>query len=81
MPLKIKVTKIPNLNTLVIKQEGGRYFLAAEDSIVIDVPGLSYLIKFLLFSGYLSPRTLEGILEEYHSYAADEHYRSNTKEK
>lgn len=77
MSLKIKVTKIPKLNTLVIQQEGGHYFISAQDSIVIDVPGLALLIKFLVFNGYLSDRVLSGILEEWNSFSTDEKYRAN----
>lgn len=68
---KLRVTRIPHMNTIVIKQtEGGRFFMTAKDSIVIDVPGLASLLKFLLFSNMISHRVLEGILEEYHSYGS-----------
>jgi hypothetical protein len=62
---RLNVTRIPYLNTLVIKQVGGRFFISTQDSIVIDVPGLSFLIKFLVMSDLLSYRVLEGILDEY----------------
>jgi hypothetical protein len=68
---KLKVTKIPNMNIIVIKQSGGNFFISTKDSILIDIFGLSSILKFLLFSGMMSPRVLEGILEEYHSTKAD----------
>lgn len=68
MPAKLKVLRIPNMNIVVIKQtEGGNFFVSTKDSIVIDIFGLSSILKFMLFSGILSPRVLEGILEEYDS--------------
>lgn len=62
---RLKVTRIPYLNTIVIKQVGGRFFVSTQDSVVIDVPGLSFLIKFLVMSDILSYRVLEGIVDEY----------------
>lgn len=67
MPAKLKVFKIPNMNIVVIKQTGGNFFVSTKDSIVIDIFGLSSILKFLLFSKMLSPKVLEGILEEYNS--------------
>ena len=63
----LTVTKIPNLNTLVIKQKGRQFFISTRDSVVIDVPGLSFIIKFLVMNDIVSYRILEGILDEYHS--------------
>lgn len=60
------------MNTIVIKQSGDmKFFIATSDSIVIDIFGLSSILKFLLLSGMLSPRVLEGILEEYNSVKGD----------
>lgn len=63
---RVRVTRLPKLNTLVIKQSGGKFFISAQDSIVIDIPGLVMLIKYLVFSGFISYRALEGILDEYY---------------
>ncbi len=71
MPAKLKVFKIPNMNIVVIKQTGGNFFVSTKDSIVIDIFGLSSILKFLLFSKMLSPKVLEGILEEYHSVGGE----------
>lgn len=68
MASKLRVMKIPHMNTIVIKQSGDkRFFVSTQDSIVIDLFGLSSILKFLLFSGMMSKRVLEGILEEYDS--------------
>lgn len=76
MTSKLRVFKIPHMNTIVIKQvndgeDGKRFFVATSDSIVIDIFGLSSILKFLLLSGMMSPRVLEGILEEYYSVKRD----------
>ena len=67
MTAKLQVTKIPHMNIIVIKQSGGNFFVSTKDSIVIDIFGLSSILKFLLFSGMMSPRVLSGLLEEYNS--------------
>lgn len=62
---RISVAKIPNLNTLVIKQYDGRnFFISASDSIIISIPNLAFLIKFLVQNDYMSKRVIEGILSE-----------------
>lgn len=54
------------MNTIVIKQSGDKkFFVATPDSIVIDIFGLSSILKFLLFSGMLSKRVLTGLIEEF----------------
>ena len=77
MSTKLRIFKIPHMNTIVIKQSGGHYFVATKDSIVIDLFGLSSILKYLLVSEIMSPRVLEGVLEEYNSYAADTRHREN----
>lgn len=62
---RLTVTKLPHINTIVIKQKGRRFFISTQDSVVIDVAGLSFLIKFLVVNNIISHRILEGILEEY----------------
>lgn len=64
---RLKVTRIPFLNTIVIKQTGGKFFVSTTDSIVIDIPGLAFILKFLVMNGIVSHRVLEGILDEYRS--------------
>ncbi len=62
---RISVLKLPKTQTLIIKQTGGKdFFVSSDDVIVIDVATLSFLIKFLISSGYLSVKVVEGILSE-----------------
>jgi len=67
---RLKVIKLPGQMPLVIKQEaGGGFFMTSKDSIIIGVAGLAMIIKFLVDNGIMSPKVLEGILEEHHSDA------------
>jgi hypothetical protein len=63
----LTVTRIPKLNTIVLKQRNGNFFVSTKDSFIIDIQGLSFLIKFLVHNNILSHRVLEGILDEYYS--------------
>lgn len=73
MPLsKLRVFKIPHMDTIVIKQTGGNaFFVSTQDSIVLHMFGLTSILKFLLFSRIMSPKVLEGLLEEYNSYVRE----------
>lgn len=62
---KITVQQIKNLNILVIKLvPGSKYFLPTTDSVMISIPNLAALIKYLVKEGYMSKKVLEGILSE-----------------
>ncbi len=62
---RITVMKLPNTSTLIIKQKGnGNLFLSSYNVIVIEIPALTFLIKFLVQNGYVSKKALEGILSE-----------------
>jgi hypothetical protein len=64
----LKMSRIPKLNTIVIRQDAERaFFIASPNSIVIGVDTLAFIIKFLVDNGYVGHEVLEGILEEYHS--------------
>jgi len=71
MNAKLQVSKIDKLNTIILKQTERGFFISTKDSFVIDIAGLSQIIKFLVFTGMLSPRVLAGILEEYNDYVKD----------
>jgi len=65
---QIRVTKIPKLSTLVIKQLDGRdFFISTQDSIVISILSLAFILKFLVINNLMSPKVLEGIISEYYS--------------
>lgn len=54
----VKLTQIPQLNSIVIKQEGGHFFIAAKDSIVIDKTGLLILIAELIGMGFIDTQDI-----------------------
>jgi len=66
-PSSLIITRIPHLNTIVIRKRGKPFFISTKDSVVIDVVGLSFIIKFLVMNNIISHRILEGILDEYNS--------------
>lgn len=62
------MSKIPNLGLLVINQTDGRdFFISAENSLVISVASLSFIMRFLVENNFISPKVLEGILEDYNT--------------
>ena len=62
---KLVVTKLPNLNLIVIKKEDtNRFFLTTSDSLIISIPNLATLLKYLVKNGMLDKKVLEGILSE-----------------
>ena len=58
----LMITRIPKLDTVVIKHKG--MFITTKDSIVIDVDGLYILIKVLLDMGILNIEELKGLYNE-----------------
>jgi len=73
---KLQVTKLPN-SVLIIKQSDGYdFFLSSETSIIIPINMLSFIIKFLIDNSFMSPKVLEGILEEY--YCSGKEFSSGT---
>lgn len=63
---RLQVTKMKNLNLLILTQEEERsFFVGTPDKIIISIPTLASILKFLLNSNLMSPKVLEGILTEY----------------
>lgn len=66
----VSIKKI--FNNLIIKKEvGNGLFISSKNSIIISIPSLCSLLKFMLMYGYISPKILEGLLEEHNSFAGD----------
>lgn len=61
---KIFISKIPNLNTIVIRQIDGRVFITTPDSIMVSPVSLAAILKQLVKQGFLSKKVLQGILSE-----------------
>lgn len=64
MQIVLKLTKIPP-NSIVIKQSGGKFFIAAPDSIIIDKAGLTRLIEELVMKEFLDTYDLQEILNKF----------------
>lgn len=61
----LKVLKIPQLNTIVLKQVGGQnFFVAAPNSIVISEENLKFIVKFLVYNGYIDKNFLREAMDD-----------------
>lgn len=58
----IKITNIPKLNTIVIRQYGMHFFIAARDSIVIDYTGMYNIISYLVNNSILDREIIRRII-------------------
>lgn len=64
----VTINFIRKLNTLVIRHSGeDRLFYTTGDGLIISRQSLVRLIHFLVMSNLISPKSLEGILEDYYS--------------
>lgn len=62
---QVKIFKLKNM--FVIKKERNDFFYTTKDSFVIPSFNFFSVIKFMLFRGLISVKSLEGIIEEYHA--------------
>jgi len=62
---RLKIIKIPNLNTIVLKQHGGKFFLTTRDSFIIDTAGFYLILEFLVKNNMLELEVLERIINEH----------------
>lgn len=58
------ITKLPHLDTIVIRQRGRSFFISTRDSIVIDIEGLSKIVEFLIDNEMMDYAILERIINE-----------------
>lgn len=72
----LKLTKIPKLNLLVIKQTGGKFFLTSQDSIIIDEAGLLELLKSLAYNDMIDTKHLIDELD----FVLEDMYRSSNND-
>jgi hypothetical protein len=62
---RLVVTKLPLLNTLVLRELDGKdYFIAASNSIIITPQSLATILKFLVINNFLDIKVLEGVIQE-----------------
>lgn len=61
----MKIIKLAGLNAVsIVKEENERIFISTKDSVIISIPALAFLIKFLVQNSFMSRKVLEGILSE-----------------
>lgn len=63
---KVAVKKLDN-HLIITQSDKGKFFISGEDTIIISITNLSALLKFLLYKKFLSPKVLEGVLNEYYN--------------
>jgi len=66
---RLKIKKIPGIDYLVIEKLSSKdgFFYTSDRAFTMAVSSFSYLLLFLVMNEYVSPKVLEGILEEYYS--------------
>ena len=63
---RLQVTKLKGLNLLILSQEEEMsFFVGTPDKVIISIPTLASILKFLLINDIMSPKVLEGVLTEY----------------
>ena len=61
--MELTITKIPNLNIMVIKQKGIQFFISAPDSFLIDKTGFLELIRGALNIDFINKDDLKGVID------------------
>ena len=64
---KVKIYKFKNVY-IFKKEKDSKFFFISKDSFIIPTFNFSSILKFMLFRGLLSPKVLEGVLDEYYNY-------------
>jgi hypothetical protein len=64
----ISVTLLPGTETLVIRKDSdSRVFILTSDSIIISKNTLIVILKYMMEHDMINHKTLEGLLEEFHT--------------
>lgn len=64
MAIKVEITKLPVLDSVVVKQSGGHFFISAPNSIVIDKNGYLGLFKALVEIGFITVEDISQLVAE-----------------
>jgi len=64
MTKTIGVTRLRDL-IIIKKDKGSEFFISSPDSFIISVPNFAALLKFMLNKNLLSPKVLQGVLDEH----------------
>ena len=65
----VRITHLPGINHIIISKKNptDSFFYSNDTKFVIPVVRLSQLLSHMVRAGFVSPKVLEGILEEYYS--------------
>lgn len=63
---KVRTTVLPGINFLILRKDSikNRFFYSGDKEFTISLVNLATLLTALIRQGIISPRFLEGILEE-----------------
>ncbi len=67
MTEKLTVLEILPKEYVIKQNEGARFFILGKDSIILSADTMILLISFFVKHGFISPKVLEGILEDVRS--------------
>lgn len=63
--MSLKIQKIPNTNSIVIRQDTPKeVFIGTKEAIIISIPLLASMLVFMVKTGIISKKVIEGILVE-----------------
>ena len=63
----LKIINLQEHNAVSIQMEGGLPFISSSSGFVISIQTLAHIINYLIKNDIMSPKVLEGILEEYNT--------------
>jgi hypothetical protein len=64
-PTRLEITKLPNRDTVIIKQIGQpEFFVSSYNVVAIDTPVLVFIVKFLLQNEMMSKDEFKGMFYE-----------------
>ena len=63
----LKIINLKEHDAVSVQTEGDRSFIASSNGFVVSISTLAHIIDYLVKNGIMSPKVLEGILEEYNT--------------
>ena len=63
----LKIINLKEHNAVSVQMEDGMPFISSNSGFVISIQTLAHIINYLVKNGIMSPKVLEGILEEYNT--------------
>lgn len=63
----LKILNLKEHNAVSVQMENDVHFISSNSGFVISIQTLAHIINYLVQNGIMSPKVLEGILEEYNT--------------